>query len=262
MDYKTIIFTKSDKIGTITFNRPEKRNAINVIMGNEMVDCLQRCEDDPDVRAVILTGSGSVFCAGGDLVETQNLADSWPLCIKKLLNAALPAVSELLRLGVPVIAAVNGPAVGGGFSLALACDLIIAAKRAKFSSHYVLIAQNPDVGLTYMLPRVVGLKRATWLMFTGEVVDAQKGYEMGFVNQVVEDSELLNEANALARRFAEGATLAIAQTKKLIYSGLNESFETQMENEKQSMAHLASTEDAGEAVIAFREKRRPRFKGC
>lgn len=261
MDYKTIIYAKSDKVATITLNRPESLNAINVAMGEELVDCLHRCDNAPDVRAVILTGNGRVFCSGGDLKEARHLAELPSLAIKRLLNAALPAISELRRVGVPVIAAVNGPAVGGGFSFAMACDLIIAAKSARFNSHYVLIAQNPDAGLTYILPRVIGLKRATWLMFTGEIVDAQKGYEMGFVNQVVEDSELMNEANALAKRLAEGPTLAIARTKELLNTSLNESLETQMENEKQSMARLGLSEDSLEALNAFRDKRPPKYKG-
>lgn len=261
MDYETIIYTKSDNVATIMLNRPEKRNAMNEIMGEELMDCLHRCGEGVDVRAVILTGSGNVFCSGGDLGTVEYLADSPPLAVKKLLSAGLPVISELRRLGAPVIAAVNGAAVGGGFGLALACDLIIAAKSAKFNSHYVLIGQSPDVGLTYMLPRLVGLKRATWLTFTGEVVDAQKGYEMGFVNQVVEDSELLNEASALAKRLAASATLAIARTKELINLGLHESLETQMENEKQAMSCLASSEDGREALSAFRDKRQPRFKG-
>ena len=261
MEYKTIIYTKSDKVATITLNRPEKRNAINEIMGEELVDCLNRCNEDADARAVIVTGSGNVFCSGGDLEAEQHLADSPLLGLKKLINAVHPAVSELRRVSAPIIAAVNGPAIGGGFSLAVACDLIIAAKSARFNAQYVLVGVNPDCGLTYMLPRLVGLKRATWLMFTGDVVDAQKGYEMGFVNQVVEDSELLNEANALAKRLAVGATLAIGQTKELINLSLHESMETQMENEKQAMARLTLSEDHREAVSAFRDKRQPEFKG-
>lgn len=261
MDYTTIIYTKSEKVATITLNRPEKRNAIDEIVGQELVDCLNRCNEDVDIRAIILTGSGKVFCSGGDLSPAGDPADSALLSTKRLINAAVPVISELRRVGVPVIAAVNGPAVGGGFSLALACDLIIAADSARFNSHYVLIGITPDLGLTYMLPRLVGLQRASWLMFTGEVIDAQKGYEMGFVNQVVKDSELLNEANVVARRLAAGASLAIARTKELINVSLHESLETQMENEKQGVARSTLTEDSIEALRAFREKRKPEFKG-
>ena len=256
MDYETIIGVKRNNVAIITLNRPTKLNAINETMGEELVDFLNCCEESPDVKAVILTGSGRAFCSGGDLVSAQGLADSPLLSLKKLLNSVHPVVSELRRTHIPIIAAVNGMAVGGGFTIALACDLIIAAMSAKFNSQYVLIGASPDGGLSYMLPRLVGIKRAAWLMFTGEVVDAKTGFEMGFVNKVVADTELLNEAYALAQRLAAGSHSAIAQTKELLNLGLNESLETQMENEKQAIARIARTADFKEALRPFLDKQK------
>lgn len=261
MDYKTLISAKSDKVMTITLNRPEKHNAINETMGEELIDCLSVCDDDEDVRAIILTGIGKTFCSGGDIDANEILSGSPKLSVKKLLNAALPAFLEIRRIGKPVIAAVNGPAIGGGFSLALACDLVIAAQSAIFNSHYVLIGESPDGGLTYTLPRLVGDKRAAWLMFTGERISAQEGYEMGFVNKVVKDNELVNESNALANKLAASASLAIGKIKELINRSWHVSLENQMEYEKHLCCHLALTEDAKEALMAFQEKRMPDFKG-
>ena len=255
MDYKTIKYDEHEKVGTITLNRPEKRNAINECMIEELVDCINCCGEHEDIRAIILTGGGKAFCSGGDIVETP------PPRAKKFLNALHSAFLEIRRVPKPVIAAVNGPAIGGGFALALACDIIIASRSARFNSHYVLIGVSPDCGMSYMLPRLLGDKRATWLMFTGEMVDAQKGYEMGFVNRVVEDDQLLNETNLIAKRLAESATLAIARTKDLINRSWHESLETQMEYEKQLFGCLARMEDHNEAITAFREKRKPKFKG-
>jgi 2-(1,2-epoxy-1,2-dihydrophenyl)acetyl-CoA isomerase len=255
MNYRTIKYAESKNVGTITLNRPEKRNAINETMVEELANCISYCGEDANTRAIILTGNGKAFCSGGDVLEIS------PSQAKTFLNILHPALLEIRRLSKPVIAAVNGPAIGGGFALALTCDIIIASKSARFNAHYVLIGVSPDCGMSYILPRLVGDKRATWLMFTGEMVDAQKGYEMGFVNQVVQDDQLLNEANALARKLAESATSAIARIKELIDQTWNESLETQMEYEKQLFGRLALMEDHHEAITAFREKRKAKFKG-
>lgn len=261
MDYETIEYSETGNVATITLNQPQRRNAINEMMSEELVRCINYCDEDDNIRAVILTGRGKAFCSGGDLGAEDFFADSPQLRVKRLLNAAYSALFEIRRVSKPVIAAVNGPAVGGGFALALACDLIIAAESANFNSHYVRIGMSPDAGMSWFLPRLVGDKRATWLMFTGEVVDAQKGYEMGFVNQVVDDDRLLHEARSFAKKLASSATLAIARTKELINRSWQESLESQMENEKQAIARLGHTEDVQEAITAFRDKRKPRFKG-
>ena len=255
MKYKTIKYDSRESVGVITLNRPEKRNAINKIMIEELATCIHGCGEQEDIRAIILTGAGNAFCSGGDILETP------PPKAKKFLNALHPAFLEIRRVPKPVIAAVNGPAIGGGFALALSCDIIIASKSARFNSQYVLIGVSPDCGMSYMLPRLVGDKRASWLMFTGEMVDAQKGYEMGFVNQVVEDNQLLNEAHVIAKRLAESATLAIGRTKELINRSWHESLESQMESEKQFFGSLALKEDHQEAIAAFREKRKPIYRG-
>jgi len=261
MDYQTIIFDKRGNTGIITLNRPDKRNAVNETMGNDLVDCFTRCSEDPDIKAVILTGNGSAFCSGGDINPKEFIKDSPQLQIKRILNRVYPAFFEIRRIAKPVIAAVNGPAIGGGFALALACDLVIAAGNATFSSHYVLMAMSPDAGATYMLPRLIGDKRAAWLMFTGDTIDAQTAMNMGLVNEVVEADNLAVKAEAMAERLTTSATLAISRIKELINLSWYGGLETQMEHEKQSMASLALTEDVAETITAFKEKRPPIFKG-
>jgi len=261
MDYITISSSKQNRVVTILLNRPDKRNAISETMGRELLDCLNRCEDDSTVQAIILTGNGPVFCAGGDIDATEFFTDSPKLKIKRLLNAGLPAILDIRRIKKPVVAAVNGPALGGGFGLALACDLIIAAKTASFSSHYIRLGVSPDAGVSYVLPHLIGEKRATWLMFTGKVVSAQDGYELGFVNQVIEDDQLLEAANSIADKLSNMPALAIARTKELITMSRDNGLETQMEYEKRFMADLALTEDFKESLLAFREKRKPKYKG-
>lgn len=260
-DHTMIKYAERDNVATIMLNRPEKRNAVNQTVVEELMHYINFCEENANIRAIILTGSGKVFCSGGDLGEIDISNESARLEAKRFLSFAHPMNLEIRRMPKPVIAAVNGPAIGGGFALALSCDLIIAAKSAWFNCQYVLNGWSPDGGMTYYLPRLLGDKRTTWLMFTGEMIDAQKGYEMGFVNKVVDDNELLIEANALARRLASSATLAIARTKELINLSWHQSLESQMEYEKQSIARLIPTEDSREAVMAFRDKRKPQFKG-
>jgi len=260
VDCKAIKYTESENVATIMLNRPEKRNAINETMMEELLNCVNFCEENANIRAIVLTGNGKAFCSGGDLDEVELSTSSPCLRIKRFLNAGHPFLLEIRRVSKPVIAAVNGPAFGGGFALALSCDLIIASKSASFKSPYVSIGLSPDGGLSYILPRLLGDKRAAWLMFTGDAVDAREGYEMGFVNKVVEDNELLIEANALAKKLATSATLAIARTKELINRSWHESIETQMEYEKQSLARLFLTGDVREAITAFRDKQKPKNK--
>ncbi len=261
MEYQTIIFEKHEKIATITLDKPEKRNAVDEIMGDELVDCLIRCEEDSDIRSIILTGGGKVFCSGGDLNMSDFFSQSPQLGIKKLLNRSLPAFQEIRRISKPVIAAVNGPAIGGGFALALACDLVIASKNANFCSQYVQLGMSPDAGVTSLLPKLIGDKRAAWLMFTGEKIHVESAYDLGLINEITEQEALLTRANEMAERLANSATLAIGSIKKLINLGSQDGLETQMEHEKQAMSTLASTKDVKEAITAFSEKRMPVFKG-
>ena len=262
MQYSTVICEKKDAVATITLNRPQNMNALDFKLGEELLDCLLRIGEDAEVRAVVLSGAGRAFSAGGDVkVMQEALSESPPLCLKKLTNLLHPIISAIRRMPKPVIAAVNGFASGAGFSLTLACDLVIAAESARFNSAYILIGLSPDGSLTYFLPRLIGLQRANWLFFSGEQVSAQQGHQMGFVNQVVADEELAEAAQALARRLAAAPTMAIAMTKQVVNTSLTETLETQMENERIHIACAGGTEDFREGLDAFFTKRKAEFKG-
>ncbi len=260
MPYETILFSQEGAVATVALNRPEAMNAINLKMGEELVDCMERCVENPSVRAVILTGRGRAFFAGADLRQVKdNLGDA-PNFLKQLIRYLHPAVSAIRSMPKPVICAVNGVAAGAGFSLALTCDIVIAAESSRFTMAYVNIGLNPDGSSTFFLPRLVGLQRASYLFLTGDLVDARKGMELGFVNQVVKDEELMSVTNTLATKLAAGPTLAMGRAKELINRSLTESLETQMEHENRAIAASAATEDFKEGVSAFLEKRQPDYK--
>ena len=255
MDYKTIRFAESENVGTITLNRPERLNAINEAMVKDLSECIGYCSTNSDIRAIVITGEGRAFCSGGDVLEME------PSRLDSVLDALNSMLLQIRSVPKPVIAAVNGSAVGGGFALALACDIVVAATKAKFNAQWVIIGLPSDCGMSYMLPRLVGDKRAAWLMLTGEMIDAYKGHEMGVVNQVVKDDQLLSVTEGLARRFAMSATLATGAIKELLQRSHGETIEGQMAYEKKLFARLILTDDHREALAAFHEKRKPVFRG-
>jgi len=261
MEHQKILLTKEDSVATVTLNRPERMNSFDFPTLRELLSSLEQIAADPEVRAVVLTGSGRAFCAGADLNVMRESSDPASVVLKGLTALFHPIISTLRRMDKPVIAAVNGFASGGGFSLAVACDIVIAAEGARFNAAYVNIGLSPDGSLTYLLPRLVGLQRAAQLFFTGEQVDAEKGYELGFVNQVVKAEELMDVVGTLAKRLAAGPTFAIARAKQLLNRSFHESLETQMENERGGVAACGATEDLREGVTAFLEKRPPQYKG-
>jgi 2-(1,2-epoxy-1,2-dihydrophenyl)acetyl-CoA isomerase len=215
-------------------------------------------------RAIVLTGAGRAFCAGGDLHEMQNIATregrleaffDEPL---RILNEAILLIRQT---PLPFIAAVNGVASGGGCNLALACDIVIAAESAKFNQAFIKIGLSPDCGGTFILPRLVGWKRAAELMFTGDMVTARDALEMGMINAVAPDTELMSRAMAMADRLAAAPTAAIGQIKKLLEASAANDQRSQLELERQAQIESGKTKDFIEGVASFLEKRPPRFVG-
>ncbi|HZU76788.1 MAG TPA: enoyl-CoA hydratase-related protein [Dehalococcoidia bacterium] len=261
MEYETIQFELSEGVARIVLNRPEAANAINGPMARELLDAALRCDADPAVRAVLITGTGRTFCAGGDLRDFATRGGDTPRYLKELTTYFHGAVSRFARCGKPVVAGVNGVAAGAGFSLALSCDLAIAARSARFTMAYTRAGLTPDGSSTYFLPRVVGMRRALELTLTNRMLSAEEAEHWGIVNRVVDDDQLDVEATKLATELAQGATLALGRSKELLRAGWNESLETQMENETQTIAASAATADYREGSAAFLEKRPPRFSG-
>ena len=261
MSYETLLFQVSDGVATITINRPEAANAMNPLMAVELSEVAIVCDDDPSIRAVVITGTGRLFCAGGDLGVFAEAGDRLKSLIKKMAGDLHMGLSRLARGHAPVIAAVNGPAAGAGMSLVMACDLAIAAERAVFTMAYTRAGLAPDGSSTFYMPRKIGDRRSRELMLTNRVLTAPEALDWGVVNRVVADDELPVAASELARDLADGPTLAYGAVKALLNGTFDQTLESQMELEARAIADLSVTRDGQEGISAFLEKRKPKFRG-
>ena len=263
MSYETIQLEMREAVGLLTLNRPDRLNALTVQVANDfnaaVAEAIER-----GARVIVITGAGRAFSAGGDLRAMQEIAKNdgrseaffdEPL---RILNEAIVLIRET---PVPFIAAVNGVASGGGCNLALACDLVIAAESAKFNQAFIKIGLTPDCGGTFILPRLVGWKRATELLFTGDLVSAQAAAEMGMINSVTPDEELMSRAMAMAEKLAHAPTVALAEIKKLMDASAVNDLRSQLDLERKTQIESGKTKDFVEGVSAFLEKRPPRFVG-
>ncbi len=261
MSFEALTLDRRDGVATITLNRPDAFNALNLTLGRELFHAALEVDEDPAVRCVVITGAGKAFCAGGDV---KDFADTLPrigVLVKELTTYLHGAVSRLCRSDKPVVMAVNGVAAGGGLSFALSGDLVIAAESARFTMAYSKIAATPDGSSSYFLPRLVGLRRAMELYFTNRVLSAREALEWGLVTRVVPDAELKGAVDALARELAQGPTKAFGGAKRLFHQSTWESLETQMELEAQAIALAGHTADFAAGVTAFVAKKQPTFKG-
>lgn len=259
MAYTTLRFELTDGVAKITLNRPDAYNAMNLAMVRELYDAIRRCDDDPAVRAALLTGAGKAFCAGGDLRSFAAEDEEIGAHLKDVTTALHDAISRMARMDAPVIAAVNGVAAGGGMALACACDLIVASESARFTMAYTRAGLTPDGSSTFFLPRLVGLGRALDLALTNRMLSAAEAEAWGIVSRVVPDADLLPAAERLAAELATGATAALGGAKRLLIAGWNETLETQMAHESRRIARAAEGAEAREGIAAFLEKRAPRF---
>ena len=261
MTYAALTYDVADAVATITLNRPAAYNALDLTLARELFDAALEADEDRAVRCVVVTGAGNAFCAGGDVKAFHENADRVGVLVKQLTTYLHCAVSRLARAPKPVIMAVNGVAAGGGMSLALAGDLVVAAESAKFNMAYSKIAASPDGSSTYFLPRLIGLRRALELHFTNRTLSAREAMDWGLINRVVPDADFRTAVAAFARELADGPTLAFGRAKLLFHQSTQESLETQMELEAQAIAQSGATEDFRNAVAAFARKERARFAG-
>lgn len=262
MDSEIVLLETSDHVATITLNQPATLNALTFDVLSRLREIVDDVRADPEVRAVLLTGAGRGFCSGANLLggSGQTLAAGG-----MGVRAAVAAMNELLvdiaEMEKPWLAAINGPAVGGGCSLALNCDLLLIAESAYLCVGYVNVGVVLDMGSTYLLPRRVGLHKANELAFFGERVYGPEAAELGLVNRVVPDGELLDTAREWADRLAAGPALAIGAMKLGMRRALHGTFRDALHWESQMLALIAQTEDAAEGLMAFFQKRKPQFKG-
>jgi 2-(1,2-epoxy-1,2-dihydrophenyl)acetyl-CoA isomerase len=256
--YETIRYEQNGAVVVLSLNRPDKLNALTADMLRELRDAFQQAGQDETVRAVVLTGSGRGFCAGQDLAMGGDPNRDYGDIIRSTYN---PLIETMTRLEKPIVCAVNGVAAGAGVSLALACDLRVAADTAWFVQAFVNIGLIPDSGGTWFLPRLVGLTRAMELALLGERVSAEDAARIGLVNRVVPADQLETETMRLAERLAQLPTRAIGLIKRAHYEGLNLSLSDALELEAQLQAEAGRTEDHKEGIRAFLEKRPPQFRG-
>jgi len=261
MAYDHVMLDRADQVATITLNRPDAYNALNLGLGRDLFHAVLEVDEDPDVRCVVVTGAGRAFCAGGDVKDFSDNLPRIGVLVKELTTYLHGAVSRLARSDKPVIMAVNGVAAGGGLSFALCGDLVVAAESARFTMAYSKIAATPDGSSSYFLPRLIGLRRAMELYFTNRVLSAREALEWGLVTRVVPDAELSASVRTLARELAQGPTRAFGGAKRLFHQSTWESLETQMELEAQSIAGSGHTQDFRDGVTAFANKKTPTFHG-
>lgn len=246
-------------VATLVLNRPAQLNAINVPMAQAFDRACAALAADPSVRAVVLRGEGRCFGAGGDLAEFQREPQTQALAVIEPMHRGLLC---LAAMDAPVIASLHGSVAGGSLSLALGCDLALAASDARFNLAYVNVAASCDVGGSWHLPRLVGLRRAMQLALLGDSIDAAEALQMGLVNQVVPPDQLAGATQWLAHRLADGPTLAHGRLKRLLRSAFTNDLATQLDLERDGFHGSAGTEDFREALDAFFARRKPQFKGC
>lgn len=262
MDNQTVLSAQADGVLTITLNRPDKLNSFNEEMHRAFRAALQRAHDDAAVRAVLLTGSGRGFCAGQDLGDRDprkgGPAPDLGHTLETFYNPSLRLIRALEK---PVICAVNGVAAGAGANIALACDIVLAARSAKFIQAFAKVGLVPDAGGTWSLTHILGEPRAKALAMTAEPLSAERAADWGLIWKAVEDEALLDEAGAMARNLAAGATLGLGMTKRLIQAAAANTLDQQLDMERDCQRIAGRSADYAEGVSAFLDKRKPEFKG-
>lgn len=251
-----ILYDVEDGVATVTLNRPHRRNALTLDAMIALGDALRRAQGEPEIRVVLITGAGGDFCAGADLSCEND--PMHPLESMRLVN---DTVEALHRLTKPVIAQVDGVAVGAGWNLALLCDFVVASPRARFSQIFTRRGLSIDFGGSWILPRLVGLHTAKRLTLTAEIISAQEAFGLGLVTWIREDDELGDFVTALARRLAAGPPVAMALTKSLIEQGATSSLTQALADEARAQSINFATVDTDEGFAAFAERRNPEFTG-
>ena len=257
-----LLASREGAVLTLTMNRPDKLNALSVDLTTALLEAFRRAAADAELRAIVLTGAGRAFCAGGDLAliadaRRRNAGQE----LESLLRGGSQLALAICDTPVPVLAAVNGPAAGAGMNVALACDIRIASENASFGQNFAKVGLFPDFGGTYFLPRLVGPARAAEMFYTGEMISAAEAERIGVVNHVVPQDRLAAEARALAGKLAAAPPIAARAVKKVLFGSDRAALERALELEVQQQVKCFLSEDCTEGLRAFFEKRAPQFRG-
>ena len=262
MAYDTIAYETRGEVALVTLNRPEKLNALNPEMHQRLREALERAADDAAVRAVLLTGAGRGFCTGQDLAERDVSPGAAPIDLSVSLGSHYnPLIRRMRALPKPIVCAVHGVAAGAGANIALACDIVLAARSASFIQAFSRIGLVPDSGGTWLLPRLVGTARAMGLALLAEKLAAEDAERWGLIWKAVDDDRLADEAKAVAARLANGPTKGYGLLKRAMYASPTNSLDAQLDLERDLQREAGLSEDYREGVRAFKEKREPRFTG-
>jgi len=263
MSYETILFESADSVARLTLNRPDRLNSFTVQMHAEVADALTKVEEDSAIRVMVLTGSGRGFCAGQDLSDRAVAPGGDELDLGASLETSYnPLIKRMINLPKPIVCVVNGVAAGAGANIALAADIVLAAKSARFIQSFSNIGLVPDSGGTWILPRLAGHARALGLALTGEMLSAEKAEAWGLIWRAIDDEQLKAEADKLVQRLASGPTRGLAAIKLAMREGWQASLDAQLDLERDLQRELGRSSDYKEGVAAFGEKRPPKFTGC
>lgn len=256
--YESLELEKKNGITLIYLNRPKVLNALDMVMRKELICLMDELEKDEMTRVIVLAGKGRAFCAGGDINTMKGFK---PNDGRKRLHYIHRLIKKMISMEKPIIAAVHGYAVGAGWNLALACDMVVATKDAKFCQSFVKVGLIPDCGGMFILPRLVGLSKAKELMLTAKTISAEEAYSLGLVNQIVEEEELLDKVTEIAKQLANGPSIALGICKTILNRSMELDLDQLLEYEAFGQDLCMMTEDFEEGLKAFKEKRKPQFKG-
>ena len=256
-----ILFERDGAIARLTINRPDAANALDMPTGRALVEAAIECDTNPEIRCVTLTGAGRMFCAGGDIGVMAQAGDKVGAVVGELANIIHMAMARFARMNKPMVNLINGSAAGAGFGLALSGDIVLAARSAKFQAAYAALGVSPDGGLSWLLPRLVGLRRAQEIIITNRRIEAEEAAAIGMITRVVDDEELAEEGARTAAALAAGATRAIGAMRTQLLGSFETSWETQLEIEARGIGAAIGGPEGREGVAAFLAKRKPDFTG-
>lgn len=256
-----ILLEREGPVARITLDRPDLGNAFDIPMARELMETVIRVAGDDAIRCVVLTGSGRLFCAGGDVKAFSNAGDQLPDFLKEITVYLHGALANLARMPKPLVGAINGPVAGAGVGVAILGDIVLADPSAHFTLAYTGIGMSPDGGTTWLLPRLIGLRRAQEICLTNRRIGAEEAAQIGLVTRVTEAGKLAEESAALAQQLAAGATTALGATRRLLADSFSATFESHMEAESRSISAQGRSKEGREGIAAFVEKRKPDFPG-
>lgn len=250
-----------DGIARITLNRPDAGNAIDLPTARALLDASIRCQTDPKIRCVALTGTGRFFCAGGDVGLFASAGDNVPALLSELAGTLHLALARFARMAKPLLVMVNGPAAGAGFSLAISGDVVLSARSAYFTAAYSAIGLTPDGGMSWLLPRLVGLRKAQEIILTNRRIKADEAEAIGLVTRLVDDERLTEEGSETAEQLANAAVQAVGAARALLQDSFSTGFETHLESEARAISAAGANPECREGLAAYFAKRAPDFKG-